>query len=841
MPSAEPSEPSLNPYRLPRVVVPRRYELRLEPDLEAFTFAGTVRVDIDVVEPVGEIVLNAAELEIAGGDLDGVALAGVDYDAEHERAVLRLDEPVSPGAARLNLSFTGTLNDQLRGFYRSTFTDDDGEERVIATTQFESTNARRAFPCWDEPDLKAVFEVTLVVPDDLAAVSSGAEVDSQPTGDGHREVSFAPTMEMSTYLLAFVVGPLEATDPVDVNGTPLRVVHPVGKGHLTEFALDAGAFCLGFFEDYFAIDYPGDKLDLVAIPDFAFGAMENMGCVTFREILLLLDPDSSTQQERQTAVDVIAHELAHMWFGNLVTMKWWNGIWLKEAFATFCEMLAVDAYRPDWKRWLAFGLSRAAAFDVDALAATRAIEYPVVSPADAEAMYDLLTYEKGAAAVRMLEQYLGADEFRDGVRHYLRRHSYANTETHDIWDALAESTGEPARDVMDSWIFQGGHPVVSATADDGGTVTLSQSRFRYDGQPDDAHWQVPVVAAVGSGAGSRTERMVLNDPVALGTDEPAWVMVNPTADGFYRVAYDGGLLDRLLDGGPDLDPLQRYVLVDDQWALTVADRLSVTDYVAFAERMAAAEDDLAVWRRLAGTLGTLDHMVPDDRRAELQARVRTMVGPAWDRVGWNTAPGEDDRIGELRGVLARTLAVGGNDTDAIAQCRNLMAAEAVDPALAAAAIAVVAATGDGTDYEEIRQRYETAPTPQLELRYLMALTTFDSPALMDRTLAASLDGTVRSQDAGFVLRGCLENRSLGPQAWAFITEHWNDINQRLPSAIVPRMLGGITALSTPKLATEVEEFLKAHPVPQGPLIVAQHLERQEINVQLRRRVQEALG
>ena len=830
----------LNPYRLPRGVVPRRYELRLEPDLEGFAFGGTVGVDVEVREATDEIVLNAAELEITGGDLDGVALAGVEYDGEHERAVLGLGETARPGTSRLNLSFAGTLNDQLRGFYRSTFTDDDGEQRVIATTQFESTNARRAFPCWDEPDLKAVFEVTLVVPDDLMAVSSGAEVSSQALGDGRRAVRFAPTMEMSTYLLAFVVGPLEATDPVDVNGTPLRVVHPVGKGHLTEFALDAGAFCLSFFEDYFAIDYPGDKLDLVAIPDFAFGAMENMGCVTFREILLLLDPDSSTQQERQTAVDVIAHELAHMWFGNLVTMKWWNGIWLKEAFATFCEMLAVDAYRPDWKRWLAFGLSRAAAFDVDALAATRAIEYPVVSPADAEGMYDLLTYEKGAAAVRMLEQYLGADEFRDGVRHYLRRHSYANTETHHLWDALAESTGEPARDVMDSWIFQGGHPVVTAAASDDGRITLSQERFRYDGQPDEAHWQVPVVAALGTDTGERTERLVLEDPIALGGDSPDWVMVNADADGFYRVAYEGGLLDRLLDGGPDLDPLQRYVLVDDQWALTVADRLGVADYLAFAERMATAEDDLAVWRRLAGTLGTLDHMISDDGRVGLQARVRDMAGPVWGRVGWDPVAGEDDRTGELRGVLARTLAVCGNDAEAIARCRDLMAAEGVDPALAAAAIAVVAATGDGADYEEIRQRYENAPTPQLELRYLMALTTFDDDALMDRTLAATIDGTVRSQDAGFVLRGCLENRDHGPQAWTFITEHWQDINQRLPSAIVPRMLGGISALSTPELATAVEEFLNAHPVPQGQLIVAQHLERQKINVSLRQRVQEEL-
>ncbi|MCY4193405.1 MAG: M1 family metallopeptidase, partial [bacterium] len=773
-------EASVNPYRLPRDVVPRRYELRLEPDLEAFTFAGAVAVDVEVQEQVGEIVLNAAELEISGGHLDGVALAGVEYDDEHERAVLRLGAPASPGPARLHLSFSGLLNDQLRGFYRSTFTDGDGQERVIATTQFESTNARRAFPCWDEPDLKATFEVTLVVPDGLMAVSSGAEIDSRPTGDGRREGSFAPTMEMSTYLLAFVVGPLEATEPVEVNGTPLRIVHPIGKGHLTEYALDVGSFCLRFFEAYFAIDYPGDKLDLVAIPDFAFGAMENMGCVTFREILLLVDPDSSTQQERQTAADVIAHELAHMWFGNLVTMKWWNGIWLKEAFATFCEMLAVDAYRPDWKRWLAFGLSRAAAFDVDALAATRAVEYPVVSPADAEGMYDLLTYEKGAAAVRMLEQYLGAEAFRDGVRSYLRRHSYANTETHDLWDALARSAGEPVRDVMESWISQSGHPVVTAAEGDSGAITLSQERFRYDQQSDDARWHVPVVAAVGGDAEARTERLVLQAPVALDARRPDWVMVNPTADGFYRVAYEGGLLNRLLEGGPDLDPLQRYVLVDDQWALTVGGRLSVGHYLAFAERIAACEDDLAVWRRLAGTLGAVDHMAADGGRAGLRARVSAMAGPALSRVGWMPVNGEDDRIGELRGVLVRTLAIGGNDGGAIARCRELMATDDADAALAAAAVAVVAATGDEADYEEIRQRYERAPTPQLELRYLMALTAFDHSDLMDLTLACAIDGTVRSQDAGSVLRGCLENRDHGPRAWAFITEHWDDINQRLP-------------------------------------------------------------
>ena len=305
-----------------------------------------------------------------------------------------------------------------------------------------------------------MFAITLVVDEDLHAVSNAA-IESDEVLDGQRRVRFADTMTMSTYLVAFIVGPLEATEPVDVDGTPLRLVCPPGKLHLTAFALEVGDFSLRYLADYFGIPYPGDTIDLVAIPDFAFGAMENLGCVTFRETLLLVDPEHATQAELQNVVDVIAHELAHMWFGDLVTMKWWNGIWLNEAFATFMELKVTDAFRPEWERWVSFGLARSTAFDTDALQTTRPIEYPVVSPADAEGMFDVLTYEKGAAVVRMLEQYLGEDEFRAGIRNYMANHQYGNTETTDLWDAIEEATGEPVRRIMDSWIFQGGHPIVS--------------------------------------------------------------------------------------------------------------------------------------------------------------------------------------------------------------------------------------------------------------------------------------------------------------------------------------------------------------------------------------------
>jgi puromycin-sensitive aminopeptidase len=383
-----------NPHRLPRNVVPRRYDLTLEPDLAAATFSGSETIAVEVAEPTAEVVLNAVEIEIDEATVDadgGPMVAAVALDDGAERATLTFDRPLPAGEATLHLRFRGVLNDKLVGFYRSTFTDHDGAEQVLATTQMEATDARRAFPCWDEPDAKAVFGVTLVVPDDLLAISNAGEIGREPLGDGKVAVRFADTMPMSTYLVAFVVGPIAATAPVNVDGKPLRVVCPPGKEHLADFALEVGAFALRYFTDWFGMVYPGDKLDLVAIPDFAFGAMENLGCVTFRERYLLVDPATATQSELQAVVDVIAHELAHMWFGDLVTMKWWNGIWLNEAFATFMEMTCTDAFRPEWQRWVDFGLSRSAAFDTDALGATRPIEYPVVSPADADGMFDVLT------------------------------------------------------------------------------------------------------------------------------------------------------------------------------------------------------------------------------------------------------------------------------------------------------------------------------------------------------------------------------------------------------------------------------------------------------------------
>ena len=359
---------ALDPYRLPRHTAPIRYDLVLEPDLVAGTFVGSVHIELDTSEPADRLVLNAIELEIDGCRFDGRPARFV-LEPDTERLVVVPDDGVETGRHELDLEFRGVLNDKLRGFYRSTYRDTDGVEHVIATTQMQSTDCRRAFPCWDEPDFKAVFAVKLVVEPEMMAVSNGS-IASEIEADGKRIVRFADTMVMSSYLVAFVVGPLEATEWYDADGIPVRIVHVPGKADLTGFGIDVATFCLRWFQTYYDVPYPSDKVDLVALPDFAAGAMENLGCITFRENLLLVHPTSATQNERQLVADVIAHELAHMWFGDLVTMGWWNGIWLNEAFATFMEIAACDAFRPEWERWTSFGLERSVAFETDSLAAT---------------------------------------------------------------------------------------------------------------------------------------------------------------------------------------------------------------------------------------------------------------------------------------------------------------------------------------------------------------------------------------------------------------------------------------------------------------------------------------
>jgi puromycin-sensitive aminopeptidase len=849
---------TLDPYRLPTSVRPSRYRLRLSPNLDTEEFEGTVSITAEVAIPTETVVLNADGLTIASASVrssvspDALACQ-VEIDKAKQRIALGPGQMLEPGPIEIEIAFSGRFDEKLVGLYASRFVTDDGVDRKLAVTQFEATYARKCFPCWDEPAFKAVFELELVIDPAHNAVTNGAEVSRRVTDDDRLQISFAPTMVMSTYLVAFVVGPLELSDPVDVDGTPLRIVHVPGKGHLTGFALEAGAFALRYFSDYFGLPYPGDKLDLVAIPDFAFGAMENLGCVTFREVLLLIEVATATHTELQRAADVVNHEIAHMWFGDLVTMKWWNGLWLNEAFATFMEMRCTDAFRPGWQRWVDFSLSRTEAFDTDALASTRPIEFEVVSPQDAEGMFDILTYEKGAAVVRMLEQYLGEDRFRDGIRRYMREHEFANADTTDLWDAIEAETGEPVRRIMDSWIFQGGFPLISVTgeATTPATVAFSQERMGYAGGDEvvPSTWAAPVLFRwrAESDQQARLERILVEQPTMETTlaVAPSWLLVNAGSTGFLRVAYTERQLDQLADIAIDeLDPVERYALIDDAYAAVVAGRTSSIAFLNLIEAM-SGESDRSVWQRLIGGLGQLDRLVDGEAQECLQDIAHDVMAPALANLGLAPRADDDDRTRQLRGDLVRGLGTVANDPEIQQEARRIVAAgqrdpELVDAALLAGSVEVVATIGDEADFDSFVDSWKSATTPQAEVRYLYALSEFTEPELVARVQELVLDGLVRSQNAPFLLARSLGNRHNGRTTWEFITEHWQALTTMFPSSSIVRMLSTLPRLDQPDQTEATAAFFSQNPVSSGSQTLHQLLEKQRVNAALRQREQSRL-
>ncbi len=850
-------------FRLPKTVKPSNYKISLTPDLTNFTFAGTVEIDVDVLEATSTVKINAKELVItafsatnsAGTRLDGK----ISLDEETEIATISFDGTLGKGAWKLSSVFTGTLNDKLKGFYRSIWTDDQGKKHTIATTQFESTDARRAFPCFDEPEFKATFDVTLTVPEELTALSNGAIIKSESVGNGLKAVSYERTMKMSTYLVCFCIGEFVSSKPVMVNGIETRVWCVPGKEDMTEFALRAAAFATDHYEKYFEIPYPGGKkIDHIAIPDFASGAMENLGLITYRETALLLNEKTATHAERTRVAVVVLHELAHMWFGDLVTMSWWNGLWLNESFATFMENLCLDAWQPTWNVWDEFGLSRAAASRVDALRSTHPIECPVNHPDEAAQLFDVISYEKGCSVLYQIHQYIGAETFRRGIALYLKKHSYGNTETHDLWDALevackaaAAESGDapvPVREIMDRWVFTAGHPVVEVKSHkDAGSVELTQRPFKFLSETADATlWPIPVTlrAKVNGKVVERKFLMSEKSHVEKLGDTPdskiEWVVVNSGGSGFYRVVYDKALTAALsANVMENLSAIERFNLVNDAWACVRSGILATPDYIEMV-KLFGAEEDPNVWAIITSSLGHLHSLVKDDHRKALAEVVRNLVKPTVDRLGYSAKSDESIQSRQLRGSLIGVLGTIGEDAEVQKKAAELFSnwkadKQSVDSNVVPALVGILAHNGDEARYNEFFELSKAAQSPQEVQRFLFALARFRDGALLDKTIDKCLTDDVRTQDAPYLYANVLGNEIAAAAAWNFMKANWANMVARYPENGVVRMCGAVAGLDTAELEAEVKAFFAANQVKSGDMAVAQALEQLRINVLMRER------
>ncbi|MEX2252454.1 MAG: M1 family metallopeptidase [Acidimicrobiia bacterium] len=834
-----------NPYRLPRQVIPSHYDLRLEPDLESFTFKGSVSITLGAVETVDVIVLNCAELDIESAHLVSgeatIEVGEIVYDEEFEFARLTLASPATPGTYQLDIEYTGIVNDQLRGLYRSSFKDGDGVEHVIAASQCQATDARRVFPGWDEPDIKATFQTTIVVADGLEAYSNTQEVSRTTLGDGRVEFVFAPTMKMSTYLLAFILGAFEATEPVVVRGTPIRIIVPKGKLHLTDVAMKNAVFCFEYLSDYYGIPYPGDKLDHIAIPDFAAGAMENMGLITYRDAYLIVDKKKASQSELQNTLDVVGHEVAHQWFGNLVTMRWWEGAWLNEAFASFMELKATDAKMPVWKRWLSFAnLEIPWAMGTDQLHTTRPIEFEVNSPREVDEMFDAITYGKGSAVLWMIEQFIGTEQFRQGVGNYLRKHEYANTVTTDLWEGLDGASDWPVGEIMDTWVYQRGFPQIEVSLVDQG-FRLSQRRFlALPDETDTTTWKVPVQLRGVVGGEPFDHKVLLEGDetvVELG-GKVEFLVANAGGHGFYRTRYSEPLFAGLLANLHLLDDIERYGLVSDTWAMIRAAQVPASDFLdlvgAFRE-----EKEQAIWSVITGGLAAIEHhALSDEARPSFQRFVRDLIGPTLDRLAWDHGPDDSDLTRKLRGDLIAAMGNIGNDEETIERARaaaaDLLGGASIDPEVATAALSVYARHGGPDEYDLLWETYLAATEPLDQVRYLRSVAAVPAKDQVVTTVDRIVSGDIRTQDGFWVLARLLVGKG-GQAAWESARTRWSEVLAKMPGLTKRRITEGLSGLSQPEVAADVKAFFAETPLPEAATSLAQNLELLDANVLLRAR------
>ncbi len=824
--------------RLPQTAVPERYRITLAPDFGSNSFAGDETIAVRVLEPTSSITLNALELEFqeatvtAAGERQPATVA---TDAQREMATLAVSKPLAPGPAEIHIRFTGILNDKLRGFYLS-----QAHHRKYAVTQFEPTDARRAFPCFDEPAMKATFQISLVVDRGDTAISNGKIVSDAPgPGDSRHTLNFSTTPKMSTYLVAMAVGDFQCREGA-ADGIPIRICATPDKQQLTGFALKSAERVLDYYNHYYGIKYPFGKLDVLAAPDFEAGAMENTAAIFYRETELLIDDQKASVGAHQLVARILAHEIAHMWFGDLVTMKWWDDIWLNEGFATWMSHKPIAAWKPEWDEPLDQAQSTGAALSADSLNSTHPIRVQVEAPAEINQYADAITYDKTAAVLSMLESYVGEDKFRAGVNAYLEKHAYSNATSEDFWNALDASSQKPVDQIMRRFVDQAGPPLVSLSAQcQGGTtsVTLDQRRYFYGRAAFEAGsselWQVPVYLKWPDAAQGTPRYVVLKDKQQdfnLPGCAP-WVFANADARGYYRSAYTPEALRKIAaDAEQQLTPAERITLLNDAWAMVRVGRAGIGDFLSLAEGV-QSDRTPAVVLALLGRLDYIgDDLVSGPEREPYRAWVRRLVRPMAQELGWEPAPHESDERRRLRAGVLHALAYTGRDPEALAQARRMAErymkdSSSVDASLATTVVRLAALEGDAALYDRFLAAARSTPLPEDAYRYLYVLTYFGDRELLKRALDYVLSPDVRSQDAAYVILSVLlnpEGRELG---WEFVKARWPEVEKKLTAYSGPYLVRHTgDAFCDAKSRGDLERFFTQHQVVGAERSLQQALE-----------------
>ncbi len=837
--------------RLPELAVPESYKLNFAPDFDKDNFAGEETIQIRVLKPSSQIVLNSAQIEFQEATLSSAGVkqtAKVTLDKSKEMATLVFDKVIQPGPATIHVKYAGVLNDELRGFYLGK----DKEGRKYAVTQFEATDARRAFPSFDEPDYKATFDLTVIADKRMSAISNGKVVSDTPgPGDARHTVKFATTAKMSSYLVALAVGQFEYLEG-EADGIPIRVWGAPGTKQDGKFALEVAEQCMKYYDRYFGIKYPFEKLDMIGLPDFAAGAMENTGFITYREVILLLDDKKASVGLHQTVATVIAHEMAHQWFGDLVTMKWWDDIWLNEGFATWMENKAVAAWKPEWHLELDDVQGTVGTLGVDALKNTRPIHQAAETPAQIQELFDGIAYGKAASVLRMLEAYLGPETFRAGVDQYLKQHSYGNATADDFWKTLAAVSKKPVDQIMPTFVKQPGAPMISVRPQCSGnssTVTLSQKRYFFDRSlfetGNDELWQVPVCLKEHGDSGKDSQKCVLLTRKEQNFALPgcgSWVMANAAASGYYRSGYSADAVRAMSrDIEKDLTPSERIVLLSDSWASVRVGEQQIGDYLALAEGL-QPDRTRAVLEQVTRQLEFIsDHLVTDGDRDSYEQWVRRLLSPVAKELGWQAKPGESDETKTLRAHVMHTLGYAGRDPEVLAEARKLSdqglrEAALIDHTIAFTAFALAAENGDAALYEQIMDRLQKKGASLEEYYlYFQALAQFREPKLLQRTLEYAISPAVRSQDTLGLISSVMENPAGTRLAWEFVRGHWPEIQKVGGGFTSGEVVAATGVICDTGMRDEVQDFFATHKVATAERTLRQSLERMNYCVDLKAR------